>query len=242
MLDPSRKYAEIAHGQKIADQAEAIWGWDSPAGRVRAARRAELLLSSLRDRASGPVLELGCGSGVFTRKFTPHIPELFAIDISVPLLQRARQFSQFGDYCVSDAEVLPFADGTFAAVIGSSVLHHLNVSRTLVELRRILRSGGRIAFAEPNMLNPQIVLQKNIGFLKEMLGDSPDETAFVRWIITNQLYSHGFENVHVYPYDFLHPIVPLSLIPLVNRLGRCIEGMPVLREIAGSLIITADAI
>jgi len=35
-------------------------------------------------------------------------------------------------------------------------------------------------FAEPDMLNPQITLQKNIPALKRRLGDTPDETAFSR--------------------------------------------------------------
>jgi SAM-dependent methyltransferase len=236
----SRKQSEIFHGQKIVARAEAVWGWDSPAGRVRAQRRAELLIELLRRNPGETVLEIGCGSGVFTRQFAPHIPRLVAIDLSEVLLRRARGHSDFSTYCVADAEMLPFADRRFAAVVGSSVLHHLDLGTILREIWRVLVPGGVIAFAEPNMLNPQIALQKNIPALKERLGDSPDETAFVRWSLARQLRALGFINVMVRPYDFLHPLVPRPLIPFVDSLGRRLERLPLVCEIAGSLIISGQ--
>jgi SAM-dependent methyltransferase len=236
----SRKQSEIIHGHKIVEQAEAVWGWDSPAGRVRARRRAALILERLPKPLSGPVLEVGCGSGVFTSQFARQIPDLVAIDLSAVLLRRARSQSNFDAYCAADAEVLPFASGKFAAVIGSSVLHHLDLQIMLKELWRVLAPGGTIAFAEPNMLNPQIVMQKNIPALKERLGDSPDETAFVRWLLARQLRRQGFTDVLNTPYDFLHPVVPSGFISLIDRLGRRLEQVPIMREIAGSLVISGQ--
>ena len=47
----------------------------------------------------------------------------------------------------------------------------------------------------------------------------------------------GFKNVVIFPYDFLHPIVPGFFIPAVNAIGKVIEKIPVIKEIAGSVII-----
>jgi len=99
-----------------------------------------------------------------------------------------------------------------------------------------------MVFAEPNMINPQILLQKNIPFIKERLGDSPDETAIVRWSFKKLLKKHGFTEVHIFPYDFLHPYTPTPLIPVVNGLGKLFEKLPLTREIAGSVIISAKKI
>lgn len=96
-----------------------------------------------------------------------------------------------------------------------------------------------MVFAEPNMINPQIFIQKNIPFIKKWLGDSPDETAIVRWKFKKLLEEIGFKNVIIIPYDFLHPVVPSFLISLVNGTGKIIERIPVAREIAGSVIISA---
>ncbi|HQV00102.1 MAG TPA: class I SAM-dependent methyltransferase, partial [Bacteroidia bacterium] len=125
-------------------------------------------------------------------------------------------------------------------VFGSSVLHHLEFEASLNEIYRVLKPGGRMVFAEPNMLNPQIFIQKNVPFIKTWLGDSPDETAIVRWQFANLLKTHGFKNVEIFPYDFLHPIVPKPLINVVNGIGKFIEKVPVLKEIAGSVIIYAE--
>ena len=138
---------------------------------------------------------------------------------------------------LSDAEYLSFGSGTFDAVVGSSVLHHLRPLVALDEVSRVLRPGGYTAFAEPNMLNPQIAIQKNIPVIKRWLGDSPDETAFFRWQAKKLLENAGFDRIAVTPHDFLHHLTPPRLIPLISALGRTLEKLPFLREIAGSLII-----
>lgn len=97
-----------------------------------------------------------------------------------------------------------------------------------------------MVFAEPNMLNPQIFIQKNIPFIKKWLGDSPDETAIIRWQFKKLLKETGFNNIHIFPYDFLHPATPPLMIGFINSIGKTIERIPGLREIAGSVIIYAE--
>lgn len=96
-----------------------------------------------------------------------------------------------------------------------------------------------MVFAEPNMLNPHIFLQKKIPFLKNRAGDCPHETAFIRWKLKEQIKSSGFINVEVIPYDFLYPLIPDFSIPFVNAMGRVFEKIPGIKEIAGSLVISA---
>jgi ubiquinone/menaquinone biosynthesis C-methylase UbiE len=134
---------------------------------------------------------------------------------------------------------MPFRASTFDAVVGSSILHHLDIIPALREINRVLKDCGRISFAEPNMMNPQIMLQKNIPLLKKFLGDSPDETAFFRWRLYELLKKEGFSEINITPFDFLHPMTPTSLIGLVNRTGMFLEKTPLLKEISGSLIISA---
>ena len=58
----------------------------------------------------------------------------------------------------ADAEALPFADQSFDLVLGHAVLHHLpNLRRAFAEFHRVLRPGGRIAFAgEPSRVGDRI--------------------------------------------------------------------------------------
>lgn len=238
----SRLSNEIEHGKKLASEgAESIWNWGSPAGMVRADRRAAFFVSTGKITSKDNVLELGCGTGLFTRKvYAATNAHIVATDLSEDLLKEARLKFPEGDFRVADAMKLDFPDGSFDVVFGSSIIHHLNMDKSLNEISRVLKKNGRMVFAEPNMLNPQIFIQKNIPFIKKWLGDSPDETAIVRWSFKKKMMNQGFKNVNIFPYDFLHPSVGKSLIPFVSAIGKTVEKIPFLKEIAGSVIIYGD--
>jgi ubiquinone/menaquinone biosynthesis C-methylase UbiE len=229
---------EIEHGKYLSEHGAAeIWNWNSPAGVIRRKRRVEILTAGITPEMF--VLELGCGSGLFTAAIANTGANLVAIDISPELLQEAVVNVKAANvtFRQENACDLKFADASFDAVIGSSVLHHLDLARALAEIYRVLKPGGFVTFTEPNMMNPQIALQKNIPWLKRLLGDSPDETAFFSWRIRRQLINFGFNSVSVKPFDFLHPATPSSFIPIINPACNWAESIPLVRSIAGSLII-----
>lgn len=233
---------EIEHHRRIAGRAEEIWNWDSPAGRKRAERRADLLVAGATLGPGRRALEVGCGTGIFLEKVAACGADIRGVDLSQDLLARARtRVSGFSNVRLTcgNAEQMPFPTGTFDAVYGSSVLHHLNLERSLREILRVLRPGGRIAFAEPNIWNPQVALMFHYGPSKEYFGVSPDEMAFSRFHANRVLAEAGYRDVAVRPFDFLHPSTPKGWLDAVGRLSLALEATPVLREIAGSLLLTA---
>ena len=229
---------EIQHGRFLAQRgAGEIWNWESPAGKLRWARRVKMLSGHLKPGMT--VLELGCGTGTFTRELARSGADIFAIDVSPELLAIARADNSALNvhYQTENAYALSYPDATFDSVVGSSVLHHLEVEEALRNIYRVLKPGGTIFFTEPNMLNPQIAVQKNVPWIKRKLGDSPDETAFFRWRLQCLLEQTGYRNVRIDPFDFLHPKTPVRLIDQVNTFGRFLESLPVISEFAGSLYI-----
>ncbi len=148
---------EIEHHRTLAaGNPEDTWGWGSPAGRIRGDRRGHLLVACGRIALGARVLELGCGTGEFTRRVTFPGCRLVALDLSAELLALAvRKVGKAAGFVRGDAETLPFSDGAFDVVSGCSVLHHLDVDAALREIRRVLRPGGRLVFSEPDLLNPQ---------------------------------------------------------------------------------------
>lgn len=238
-----RAQHEIEHGQKLAQAgAEDVWGWSSPAGQLRARRRAQLIAARAGLRPGARALEVGCGTGLFTEYFAASGAAILAVDISPELLVLARQRGlpadrvRFLEARFEDCGV----EGPFDAVIGSSILHHLEFTAAAARIFALLKPGGRMSFAEPNMLNPQIALQKNIPWLKARLGDSPDETAIIRWRFARLLRRAGFVDVRITPFDWLHPATPPAMIPAVSAVGRLLEHLPLACEFAGSVLIGAQ--
>lgn len=237
--DRRRIDREVEHGRRIAAHADDVWGWETAAGRRRRDRRVRMLAAAAALGPRATVLELGSGTGGFTAELAGQTGRLVGVEVSADLLAKARARGSSAVYVRAIAEQLPFRQRTFDAVVGSSVLHHVDVGAALLEIRRVLRRGGRIAFTEPNFLNPQIAIQKTVPPVKRWLGDSPDETAFVAWRISARLRRAGFTDVHAEPFDFVHPLLPAATVGLAERLGSVFERVPLLREIAGSLLITA---
>lgn len=233
---------ELAHGRKISRNAEFYWGWSGAAGRLRSERRAGMYKAAGALGRGKKALEIGCGIGIFTSLLARSGAEITAVDLSPDLaeLARARNPAPNVDYRVMNVEELAFPENAFDCVYGSSVLHHLNLAKALPELRRVLKPGGSLVFTEPNMLNPQILVMKNLKPVGALLGDSPDETAFFRWEIKKLLLAAGFSRVEAEPFDFLHPWLPGFLAPAADKFGALLERVPLLREIAGSLLIRAS--
>ena len=236
----ARLTKEIQHGRFLAKHAAGeIWNWESPAGKMRWARRVKMLSNHLEPGMT--VLELGCGAGYFTCELARSGADITAIDVSPELLEMAKSKCSAPNvrYEIQNACALPYPEASFDSIVGSSILHHLEIDKALREAYRVLRPGRSISFTEPNMLNPQIAIQKNIPWIKRRLGDSPDETAFFRWPLRRMLEQTGYRDVQIVPFDFLHPKIPAPLVNRFEAFGRLLEKVPMISEFAGSLYIRA---
>jgi len=232
----NRVAAEVLHGATDVAVQQAESGWSSAAGKIRRQKRIAFLGRGLD--ASAKILEVGCGTGLQTCELAQKFHDIVAIDISPQLLAIAERRAPGPRYEVMDAHHPTFSPCTFDAVLGVSILHHLEWETALQSYYDLLKPGGRVRFSEPNLLNPQIFLQKNIPILKRWAGDSPDEYAFTKWQIEGSLKRVGFRSIIVTPIEFLHPATPPRLIPLLSSLERVLENTPI-RHIGGSLLIEA---
>ena len=234
---------EKEHAKVLLRDPEGIWGWGTPAGRARAQRRAKLIIEAGKITTSSLTLEIGCGTGVFTELVSKSGASITACELCEQLLELAlkKSYASKVSFINEDAMQLgPEHDGCYDVVWGSSVLHHLDLKLLLPKMLRLMKSGGCFVFAEPNMLNPQIWLERNVPIIRRLTGTSPDETAFYRWRLTKLLLKEGFVNVSVRPHEFLHPAIPRLLIPMFQSLSAVAERVWPIREIAGSLLIRAE--
>jgi SAM-dependent methyltransferase len=92
------------------------------------------------------VLEIGPGPGLTTEVLAAVAPELTAIEIDPTLAKATGDLVPAVRVVQGDATTMPFADGSFSAVVCLTMLHHLSFpalqDRLFVEVHRVLRPGG----------------------------------------------------------------------------------------------------
>jgi SAM-dependent methyltransferase len=238
-----RYEAERRQGERFArEDLEHAWGWSSPAGRVRAARRARFLIDATQLAPGVRCLELGCGTGEFTTRLADSGCDLTAIDISEASVRRCRErVGDRAEVVVGNIETGEGLEGReFDAVVGVSVLHHVDVDACLNAIGPLVRVGGRLAFSEPNRANPQVWAERRFATLRRLRHVLPHETAFVARELAATFERHGFSVETAEPFEFLHAATPARLIDAVLRLERLLESTPA-RAIAGSVRVVAVA-
>ena len=104
------------------------------------------------------VLEYGCGPGSAAFDLARLGAHVVGIDISdVAIAQstaKARTENLEIDFRRMNAECLDFEDNTFDLIVGSAILHHLDLDKAYRELHRCLKPGGKAVFIEPTGHNP----------------------------------------------------------------------------------------
>ena len=114
----------------------------------RAMRRA-LRLAGLRKGVR--ILDVGCGTGRWVRRYREFGFEAFGVDATSAMLTIARQCGTAAPLVVGDAYSLPFADAQFECVSDVTVVQHIPRSlqpAALGEMIRILRPDGRLILME----------------------------------------------------------------------------------------------
>jgi SAM-dependent methyltransferase len=92
-------------------------------------------------------LEIGCGSGEFTRLLARRARRVTALDLSPEMVRVARERSAACpniDYFVADTTKRDISPDTYDCIATIATLHHLPLEPTLTRLRDALRPGGTL--------------------------------------------------------------------------------------------------
>ena len=244
MSEPTRKAAEreFFNSAYASSHEQGLNGFYERSRGVQ--RFAEAIL---RAPSSLQVLEYGCGTGGHAFQLAERGAFVTGIDISDVAVERARQ--QAGGspglrFEVADAEALPFDDGTFDLVCGTSILHHLDLSKAIQEIRRVLKPGGRGVFYEPVGYNPAANVYRR--FTPEL--HTEDEHPLLRADFDRIRSSFGSVDLHFFDLfsvgaiPFLRLPGGVALLRFLEAADRVIFALaPPLRILANVVVIEMTA-
>jgi 2-polyprenyl-6-hydroxyphenyl methylase/3-demethylubiquinone-9 3-methyltransferase len=137
---------------------DELW-WDpaGPAAVLHAINRprVDFYLQQLGDVGGRRILDAGCGGGLVARELAVAGAEVVGVDRSLGSLEVARRAvdRSIGSFrpVRGRLERLPFADGSFDAVVAADVLEHLpDLPAAVAELARVLAPGGGFVFDTVN--------------------------------------------------------------------------------------------
>ncbi len=125
-----------------------------------------LILSKLPEVKGKRLLELGSGAGEGAVYFAKKGADVVASDISEGMLNAARSLAQKHGVAIETrkciSESTGFADESFDIVYAASVLHHVDMDKTLNEAARILKKGGLFVSWDPLAHNPIINIYRRM--------------------------------------------------------------------------------
>jgi demethylmenaquinone methyltransferase/2-methoxy-6-polyprenyl-1,4-benzoquinol methylase len=111
----------------------------------------EKLIRIAKLPVDGAILDAGGGTGRVTQSFKGLASALVVADVSCEMLFQASEKGGLDPVC-SYIERLPFPDHHFERVVMVDALHHVcNQKKTVGEMWRVLKPGGRLVIEEPDI-------------------------------------------------------------------------------------------
>ena len=116
----------------------------------------DMVLDILRDAGVGRVLDVGCGTGIFTTRMH-HVlgAEVVGCDLSEGMLAQARERSTYVEWMRGDVTCLPLGDASVDAAVCTEAFHWFDQPAALAELARVVRPDGLLLIA---MINPRTAI------------------------------------------------------------------------------------
>lgn len=148
--------------------------YETPIGRLSDRFEKELVFSLIEIKHGEAALDVGCGTGNYTIELARKGAKVIGIDSSEEMVAYARIKAKKANietsFHAADAMNLPFQDSSFDTVISNGLLCFLKEpEKALMEMRRVLKPGGRMVIGVLNRWSPWALFRRVKGFFKDTL-------------------------------------------------------------------------
>jgi SAM-dependent methyltransferase len=174
-----------------APQDPEPWAWE---------RHRALLLAAVR--RGERVLDLGCGAGRFVAALRDAGADAVGVELAAAALDRARANAPDADLRLVEPDgSLPLEHGSVDLVWCSEVLEHVaDTEHVLLEVRRVLRPGGRLLVTVPFHGRVKAALIGLLRFDQHFDPLGQHLRFYTRSSLRTTLDRSGFDDVRVRPW------------------------------------------
>lgn len=238
--------------------ADQVAYWNGPGGQHWADRQqtqdvvlapvSEVLINRARAKAGERIVDVGCGCGATTIALAQKVGRaghVLGIDISAPMLARARQLAPAGlplDFVLADATVYRFDPESFDLLASRfGVMFFAEPARSFANLRGALRPSGRLAFAcwrepreNPFFMAPLQAAYKHVPRLPQLGPEDPGPFSFASEARVHRILREaGFTGIEMEPCDVLLDIAvgrgldaAVQATLEIGPTARALDGQP----------------
>ena len=135
----------------------------TPIGKLVKKVEQETVNDLLDPKQGEKILDVGCGTGIFTIDFLIKGANIVGLDNSMPMLNFALKKGKdyFFSAVLGDMECLPFKDDSFDKTVSITALEFIPDAKNAInELFRVTRPGGCVVVATLNILSPWATRRK----------------------------------------------------------------------------------
>ena len=238
--------------------ADQIAYWNGPGGQHWTDRQQsqDILLAPISDilidradaKSGDRIVDVGCGCGATSIAFAQRVGpkgHVLGIDISAPMLARARQMAPAGmpvEFVLADATIYPFDAGKFDLLVSRfGVMFFADPALSFANMRKALRPSGRLAFVcwreprdNPWLMTPLQAAYKHTPKLPQLGPEDPGPFAFAAETRVQRIMGEaGFSGVEMERCDLsldvaigrgLDAAVETALE--IGPASRALEGQP----------------
>jgi ubiquinone/menaquinone biosynthesis C-methylase UbiE len=187
-------------------------------------------------RGSG--LDVGCGTGALAARLAAEGFRMSGVDPSEGMLGVLREQAPGVEAMQGSGTELPFPDDGFDLVLTVATLHHIaapgDVARTLAEMVRVARPGGRILVWDHNPRNP---------YWKLLMARVPQDTGEERLIpereVVTGLTAAGARILLSRQLGLVPDFTPRAGVRAAAAAERAVERTPLARRLGAHNVILA---
>lgn len=199
-------------------------------------KETSIIINLLKKKNIKEVIDFGSGTGRLAIPLLKNNIKTTAVDISRKSLEKLENLSKKINKNSYLKTLIRIPDKRFFAIIGSDILHHIDLNEYLLMFINRMENRGVLIFSEPNFLNFSWLI-----FITLFL-DWREEKRIIYCSsinLINKLKKYGFKKIKLIGLGLL-PTVIFNKFPFLAKINYWLGNLPFIKLFAYRIILQAE--